>query len=157
MKGLCNMAKKTEALTTSQFSEITGIPVSKVTKMVRLGNIKGAKQSGRWMIAKDQLQTKVVQALTASAPPAAIPKAAKPVKKNSGPASMPKPSTSTPSASVSTKTYSVSEFVEMTFLTDFGVMQWLKSGRLSGRQDEKGAWQVDASNLEQSHVKHLVR
>ena len=151
------MANKTEALTTSQFSEITGIPVSKITKMVRKGEIKAAKKSGRWMIAKDQLQVKAVQALSSGVTPAAKPKAAKPAQKKSAPASASKPSTTAPPAAGSMKTYSVSEFAEMTFLTDYGVMQWLKIGRLSGRQDEKGNWQVDSANLEKPHLKHLVR
>lgn len=145
------MGKKTEALTTSQFSEITGIPVSRVTKMVRQGKIRGTKQAGRWMIANDQLDAKALQALTATASPTARPK---PEKKKSAPAA---PATSSPSASVSVKTYSVSEFAAMTFLTDYGVTQWLKRGRLRGRKDGKGIWQVDAANLDQPHVKHLVR
>ena len=150
------MAKKTEALTTSQFSEMTGIPVSKITKMVRQGKIKGAKQSGRWMIDKNQLSARAVQALSGSAPSATKPAAVKPAKSKSKTTSAPKPTRDVPPGS-SKKTYSISEFAEMTFLTDHGVMQWLKNGRLRGHQDEQGTWQVEASNLEQPHVKHLVR
>lgn len=150
------MAKKTEALTTSQFAEMTGIPVSKITKMVRQGKIQGAKQSGRWMIDKNQLNAKTIQALIGSAPSATKPSAAKPAKTKSNTASAPKPTRAVPSVS-SKKTYTLSEFAEMPFLTDHGVMQWLKNGRLRGHQDEKGTWQVEASNLELPHVKHLVR
>ena len=150
------MAKKTDSLTTSQFSEMTGIPVSKITKMVRQGKIKGAKQAGRWMIEKNQLNAKAVQALTENAPSATKPAAAKPTKSKSKTASAPKPSKAVPTVS-SKKTYTISEFAALTFLTDHGVMQWLKNGRLRGHQDEKGTWQVEASNLERPHVKHLVR
>jgi hypothetical protein len=55
------------------------------------------------------------------------------------------------------KFFSVAEFSAMTYLTEYGVMQWLKEGRLTGQQDEKGAWQVDAANLEVPDVKRFVR
>ena len=45
----------------------------------------------------------------------------------------------------------------MTYLTEKGVMEWLRHGLLKGQQDAKGEWQVDASNLEVSNVKRLVR
>jgi len=56
-----------------------------------------------------------------------------------------------------TKFFSVAEFAAMTYLTENGVMQWLKQGLLKGQQDEKGAWQIDAANLEVPNVKRLVR
>lgn len=55
------------------------------------------------------------------------------------------------------KFFSVAEFSGMTYLTEYGVMQWLKEGKLKGQQNEKGDWQVDASNLEVPNVKRLVR
>ena len=53
----------------------------------------------------------------------------------------------TPKPAKATKFFSVAEFADMTYLTENGVMQWLKQGLLKGQQDEKGDWQVDASNL----------
>ena len=151
------MAKKTDALTTRQFAELTGLPVDTVTKMVRLGKIKGAKQSGRWMIAKSQLKSKAVLSLTGSAPQAAASGTGTKPKKKPSQAKAAKPSAAPSSAKPSAKSYSVSEFVELTFLTEHGVLQWLKSGRLSGRQDDNGTWLVDAVNLEKPGIKHLVR
>jgi hypothetical protein len=58
---------------------------------------------------------------------------------------------------VGKKTYSVSEFSAMTYLTDFGVMDWLKKGRLKGMQDETGEWRIDAANLEITNIKRLLR
>ena len=55
------------------------------------------------------------------------------------------------------KFFSVAEFAAKTYLTEYGVMQWLKAGKLKGQQDEKGAWQVDAANLEVPNVKRFVR
>ena len=53
--------------------------------------------------------------------------------------------------------YSVSEFSDMTYLTPFGVTEWLKKGILSGSQDEDGNWSVDAANLESDRIKRLRR
>jgi hypothetical protein len=62
-----------------------------------------------------------------------------------------------PKAIKAGKFFSVAEFANMTYLTEYGVMQWLKQGLLKGQQNEKGDWQVDASNLEVPNVKRLVR
>ena len=45
----------------------------------------------------------------------------------------------------------------MTYLTDFGVMDWLKKGRIKGIQDETGEWRIDAANLEILNIKRLLR
>ncbi len=82
------------------------------------------------------------QAKKAPAPPK---KAATPEKK------------ATPKPAKAAKFFSVAEFAAMTYLTENGVMQWLKQGLLKGKQDEKGDWQVEASNLEVPNVKRLVR
>ena len=62
-----------------------------------------------------------------------------------------------PTSVKATKSFSVAEFADMTYLTENGVMQWLQQGLLKGQQNAKGAWQVDASNLEVPNVKRLVR
>ncbi len=53
--------------------------------------------------------------------------------------------------------YTVAEFAGMTYLTEFGVKEWLKQGRLNGQQVAGGDWQVDAASLELPGVKRLVR
>jgi len=58
---------------------------------------------------------------------------------------------------MATKAYSLAEFVNMTYLTETGVRQWLKQGRLSGRQSETGEWMIDAANLDAPYMKRLVR
>ena len=63
----------------------------------------------------------------------------------------------TPKPAKAAKSFSVAQFADMTYLTENGVMQWLQQGLLKGQQDAKGAWQVDASNLEVPNVKRLVR
>ena len=53
--------------------------------------------------------------------------------------------------------FSVIEFVDMIYLTEFGVMEWLKQGRLLGQQIAGGEWKVEAANLETPDVKRLLR
>ena len=55
------------------------------------------------------------------------------------------------------KTFSVAEFSEMTYLTQKGVNDWLKQGKLNGEKDEKGNWLVDAESLQLPFMKKLIR
>ena len=79
-------------------------------------------------------------------------KAAAPVKKTATPKKKARPK-----SAKATKSFSVAQFADMTYLTENGVMQWLRQGLLKGQQDAQGAWQVEASNLEVPNVKRLVR
>ncbi len=63
----------------------------------------------------------------------------------------------TPKSAKAAKSFSVTEFADLTYLTENGVMQWLQKGLLKGQQDAKGNWQVEASNLEAPKVKRFVR
>ena len=78
--------------------------------------------------------------------------AAAPAKKTAAPKKK-----ATPKSAKTAKSFSVAEFADMTYLTENGVMQWLRQGLLKGQQNAKGGWQVDASNLEVPNVKRLVR
>ena len=62
-----------------------------------------------------------------------------------------------PKPAKGTKAFSVAEFAGMTYLTENGVMQWLQQGLLTGQQNAKGEWQIEASNLKVPNVKRLVR
>ena len=55
------------------------------------------------------------------------------------------------------KSFSVSEFAAMTYLTDFGVRKFLQNGQLKGEIDSEGTWRVYAENLLDPLIKHLVR
>ncbi len=57
----------------------------------------------------------------------------------------------------SKKTFSVVEFSEMTYLTEKGVNDWLKQGKLNGEKNEKGDWLVDAASLQLPFMKKLIR
>ena len=122
------MASPKKYLTTKEFSSISGIPVSSLRRLLREGKLEAMKSSGKWMIPESQLHSKDIQETEKSAE-------IEPVK----------------------KTYSVEEFAEMTFLTPFGVEQWLKKGLLLGISDPGRGLRVDAESLEIPNVKRLVR
>ncbi|MBW2201719.1 MAG: hypothetical protein JRF71_12935 [Deltaproteobacteria bacterium] len=122
------MDKQKKVFSTKEFSSLTGMPVSSITKLLRERKLEGTKVSGKWIIFEDQLQSKFIQEML----------------KNDNSTRI-------------KKTYSVNEFAEMTYLTAFGVKQWLKKGLLIGKINTAGVWQVDAENLEIPNVKRLVR
>jgi hypothetical protein len=131
------MGDKDTLLTTKEFASRSGLTVTQVTKLLRAKKIKGHKQSGRWMIPASELESSP-QTPTPSRP--AQTRAAKPAQ-----------------APRSAPTYSVSEFSALTYLTEAGVLQWLKAGRLRGTQTPDGQWQVDAASLELPMIRHLRR
>jgi hypothetical protein len=47
-------AKKPEYISTNEFSSLSGLSVSQVSKLLREGKIKGLKESGKWMISRSQ-------------------------------------------------------------------------------------------------------
>ena len=131
------MGQNETFLTTKEFASRSGLTVTQVTKMLREKKIKGEKQAGKWMIPASELQA----GGGASAP--AKPKKAPP-QKPAAPAGSP-------------KAYSITEFSNITYLTEAGVIQWLKQGRLRGKQSADGQWAVDAASLELPGIKHLLR
>ncbi|KPJ76960.1 MAG: hypothetical protein AMJ54_09855 [Deltaproteobacteria bacterium SG8_13] len=159
------MAKKSKMVTTSEFSKLSGITVSTLNKWIRDKKIKAEKQSGRWMIGEDQLTSKAVRQFGGAKPVTAAAggkkKSSKPAKKPASAARQPlkaaKPKKTPKKPSAGAKTYSVDEFSAMTYLTDFGVREFLKKGRLKGEIDEGGNWKVSAENLLDPLIKHLVR
>ena len=153
------MATQDQFLTTGAFASRAGIPTSSVTKLIREGKIKAEKKSGKWMISPDQLKAKAVQnSITPGKRTAAKKTGKSTVKiatvKKPAPAKKDKPAKAKTTAG---KMYTVAEFAGMTYLTEFGVKEWLKQGRLTGQQAAGGEWQIDAANLELSDVKRLVR
>jgi hypothetical protein len=136
------MLEDSTLLTTGQFSSSTGLSVSVIRRLLRDGRIEGAKISGKWMIPESQLQSAAVRD-----------------KQSAGtgvrPKGSPIPAPSEPT--VRQGSYPVSKFAEMTYLTEFGVIQWLKDGRLKGTRDAQGGWEVDSESLEMPHVKRMLR
>jgi hypothetical protein len=143
------MATKSDLLTSAEFAKKTGLTTAAVSKLIREGKIKAAKKSGKWMIDADQLKAKAVTAASKPGKPAGPKKAAVKDKKSAA------PKTDKPAAT--TKSFSIAEFAGMTYLTEKGVAEWLKIGRLTGSQDDQGAWRIDAANLEAPGIKRLVR
>ena len=133
------MADTSKTLTTGEFSKMTGIPVSRLTQMLRHGKLAGEKRSGKWAIFASELNNTTADTQATRGRPA----------DDSGPG-VDRPT-------VSDQVYDVPTFAQMTYLTENGVRRWLKTGRLSGRIDSGGQQVVDASNLDRPELRHLVR
>lgn len=174
------MATQTKPMTTSEFAKATGIPAATISKLIRDGKLKAKKEGKAWMIPPSQFDSKIVREL-GKAPQkpskaAATPKPSKPSESRvsapapqkppvaaSPPPSGPKVETVTPAASSrpepspAEKTYSIPEFAAMTYLTEKGVSEWLKTGRLQGVKTEAGEWRVLDSNLRVPDISRLAR
>jgi hypothetical protein len=133
------MAENDHTLTTGEFSQMTGIAVSTITLRLRQGKLRGEKRSGKWAIFKSELQ----HTAELAQPNRGIKSASV------------RPVSSPPAASFTS--YDVDAFVKMTYLTEKGVRQWLRTGRLSGRTGADGKVRVDAANLDRPELQHLIR
>lgn len=140
------MSQEKKLMTTGAFAKEVGISTAKVSKLIRDGKIEATKVSGRWRINPSQLKIfsahKSGQGTTAKIPKSAS--KATPRARKAGPAT-------------SQKSFSIGEFAAMTYLTEKGVLDWLKSGRLTGRIGAKGEWSIEASNLKKADILRLVR
>jgi len=179
------MATQTKPMTTSEFAKATGIPAATISKLIRDGKLKAKKEGNAWMIPPSQLDSRIVREL-GKAPKAATPKkpskvssTPKPLKASalrvsapapkkppvpaSPPPSGPKAETAAPAATIrpeplpAEKTYSIPEFAAMTYLTEKGVSEWIKTGRLQGIKTDAGEWRVLASNLQVPDISRLAR
>jgi hypothetical protein len=132
------MGKSDNWLTSGEFAARSGMTPAAVTRMLREGRLRGSKQSGKWLIPESEIP--------AACPPPTAPSA--------GSTPAPRADAGPPSTG---RTLSVAEFSAMTYLTETGVRQWLKCGRLIGRLGEDGQWQVEATSLALPDVQRLLR
>jgi hypothetical protein len=181
------MATQTTSMTTSEFARAAGIPVASISKLIREGKLKAKKKGGKWMLPQGQLDAAAVRALKKPAPgakrnapankavrPSTAPKAKTappPVASAGAPPPSPEPepvravvppepapaAPPQPKVRSAEKTFTISEFAAMTYLTEKGVGEWLKSGRLKGVQTESGEWQVLESNIQSADISRLLR
>ena len=174
------MANPIKPMTTNEFAKAVGIPPATVSKLIRDGKLKAKKEGKCWMIAPSQLEAKAVRQLGKAATPAkgrkaAAPAAAARADKAAGAAARPAPPVDPLPAATSAepaskpaavpalipppeeKTYTVAEFAAMTYFTETGVVEWLRAGRLKGRQDAGGKWIVFESSLQAPYISRLVR
>lgn len=56
------MTENGKKLTTGEFSQLTGIAVPTITRMLRRDKIRGEKRSGKWIIYENELQNSAVVA-----------------------------------------------------------------------------------------------
>ncbi len=145
------MVKDNQLLTTREFASRTGLQASKVSRLIRQGKIEAEKKSGKWLIHPNQLQAKAIQEPDKGGKSTAKKKTVRTSHKKAATSAAKEIENSTG------RSYTISEFVEMTYLTELGVGQWLKQGRLTGQQNEKGDWLIDAANLQVSDIRRLLR
>jgi len=173
------MATQTTSMTTSEFAKAAGVPAAGISKLIRDGKLKAKKTGGKWMIPQSQLNSEDVRALKGPAggakrkAPAAKPGRIRPAPKaKAAPPSQP-PVTEVPvspepepvqvavapepEARSEEKTYTISEFAAMTYLTELGVAEWLKTGRIKGVQNDNGEWRVLDCNLQAPDISRLLR
>lgn len=151
------MAKDNQLLTTREFASRTGISVSMVSRFIRDGKIEAEKKSGKWMIHPNQLKAKIVQKTGKKSKSKSGKISAKTPQKNVAAGDKKSAGPEKERAYLEQGTFTISEFAEMTYLTAAGVGQWLKQGRLTGKQNEKGEWLIDAANLQVPDVNRLIR
>jgi phage antirepressor YoqD-like protein len=181
------MATQTKSMTAGEFAKAAGVSAASISKLIRDGKLKARKEGAKWMISQNQLDAKVVRELKRTSKPATLkPAAAKPAPTRPTPSaaaaspieppvsavpvspapepvpvvSAPKPALAdqpVPEARPAEKTYTIAEFAAMTFLTEQGVAEWLRNGRIKGIQKETGEWRVLASNLLVPDISRLVR
>jgi hypothetical protein len=174
MKGIA-MATQTASMTTSDFAKAAGVSAASISKLIRDGKLKAKKVAGKWMIAPSLLSSEVVRGLKGSANAAmrkapAAKKTGRPPTKAVPPSrpaaeeapvfkpTEPAPSDlSLPEARPAEKTYTIPEFAAMTYLTENGVAEWLKAGRIRGFQNENGEWRVLESTLQIPAISRLLR
>ena len=136
------MSKPDNYLTAQEFARKAGVSAATVSKWLRDGTILGEKISGKWSISSDEL-AKVTQSGKTTKTP------------SKGPAANPKPQA--PKATAGARSYSIREFSDMSYLTEYGVQKWLKEGRLKKVVETSGQIRVDGSSLEDPNVKRLLR
>ncbi len=133
------MSVNDNTLTSGEFSQRTGIPVSTITKMLRDGIIRGEKRSGKWAIDEDQMSHPAIRARIEERASA------------TGQSATPTP------PAISQTAYDVETFARLTYLTESGVRKWFRTGRLDGGIDDDGQIRIDAANLEKPELQHLRR
>lgn len=139
------MPQSATLLSAKEFAMKAGVSAGTVSKWLRSGKLKGKKQSGKWMIEASELNAVGgTQSLD-------------PKKKSTAKKAAAEPRAAVPKTTSSAKTYSIEEFNAMTYLTEFGILKWIKEGKLSYTRDESGQPRIDASNLENVSIKHLIR
>jgi predicted site-specific integrase-resolvase len=129
------MTDKAAYIDTTEFGKILNISSLTIAKYLRAGKIKGKKIAGKWMISKQEFDTPFIRNLSKEKAPDKTQKT-----------EIPEP-----------RTFSVSEFSKLTYLTEKGVLEWLKKGLITGNKNAQGDFTIDESNLEHPNIKRLIR
>jgi len=136
------MPKPNNFLTAQEFAKTAGVSPATVSKWLREGTVSGVKRSGKWSISSAEL--------------AKVTPSGKTTETHS-PTPVHKSNPVSPATHIASKSYSIREFSDLTYLTEFGVQKWLKEGRLKKIVAADGQVKVDGTSLEDPHVKRLLR
>ena len=136
------MSKPINHLTAQEFAKNAGVSPATVSKWLREGTIAGKKVSGKWSIPSSEL-AKIIQSDD--------------IKNNQPVPQAPQLKSLASQTDPSVKSYSIKEFSDLTYLTEFGVQKWLKEGRLTKAVSADGQIRVDGASLQNPHVKRLLR
>ncbi len=139
------MPQSEKLLSTQEFAKKAGVSAGTVSKWLRSGKINGSKQGGKWMIAAGELNG-VGGTKTAASK-----------KKTPAKSSIAQPKPQAQKTRPSGKTFTIGEFSAMTYLTEYGVQKYIKEGKLIISRDASGQPCIDAANLENTSIKHLIR
>jgi hypothetical protein len=164
------MATKIPSMTSSEFAKAARVSAASISKLIRDGKLKARKEGGKWMIPQNQLDSAVLHNLKGSAKagrskPARARQAPKAAESASLPSVPAAPAAPTPAPEAprkpdirtEEKTYTIPEFAALTYLTEKGVAEWLKAGRIKGVQKENGEWRVLEANLHVADISRLLR
>jgi hypothetical protein len=165
------MVAPEKSMTTQEFANASGIPAAAISRLIRQGKLKASKKFGKWMIPQNQMNSAAVRDFIAAQKPAAGKSAAAstpaPGPQAAGgaaaaqalipPPDGPEPETPRQKETPVEKGFSIAEFSAMTYLTEKGVADWLKSGRIKGRQLDNSVWQISADNLKVPDISRLLR
>ena len=143
------MAKKVQKKSAKKPQTKGAAKAKKVTAKAKKAAAPTKKTATRAKKAAAPAKKTATRAKKATAP---AKKAAAPVKKAAAPKTK-----AAPKSAKTSKSFSVAEFADMTYLTENGVKEWLQQGLLKGQQGARGDWRIEASNLEVPNVKRLVR
>ena len=167
------MERRKETMTTAEFARAAGIPAATVTRLIREGKLRARKEGKAWKIPVSQIDAPALRRLGGPEPgkraggrkPA--PQRRRPVEQApaaAAPAAAASPSAEAPEAvapaaapPTAKSAYSVGEFAAMTCLTEQGIREWLRIGRLRGVCTPEGEWRVLEDNLSVPDIRRLLR
>lgn len=167
------MERRKETMTTAEFARAAGIPAATVTRLIREGKLRARKEGKTWKIPVTQIDAPALRRLGGPEPGKRAPgrkpaeqrrRPVTPPTSAAAPAATASPSAEAPeavspaaAAPAAKSAYSISEFAAISYLTEQGIREWLRIGRLRGVCTPEGEWRVLEDNLAVPDIRRLLR